>query len=110
MSFLDLCYTPELAAEVTLQPLRRFDFDAAIIFSDILLVPHALGAAVSFAAGEGPVLEIVAGAERVAALRLEDLPRRLAPVYETVRLVRGSWPARWRCSAFAGRHGRWRPI
>ena len=87
-SFLDLCYTPELAAEVTLQPLRRFDLDAAIIFADILLVPHALGVAVSFAAGEGPVLEIVAGAERVAALRLEDLQRRLAPVYETVRLVR----------------------
>lgn len=87
-SFLDLCYTPELAVEVTLQPLRRFDLDAAIIFADILLVPHALGVAVSFAAGEGPVLEIVAGAERVAALRLEDLQRRLAPVYETVRLVR----------------------
>jgi uroporphyrinogen decarboxylase len=54
-SFLDLCYTPELAAEVTLQPLRRFDLDGAIVFADILLVPHALGVKVTFEAGEGPV-------------------------------------------------------
>src|SRR5688572_18600434 len=55
-SFLDLCYTPDLAAEVTLQPLRRFDLDAAIIFSDILVIPHALGQYVSFVEGEGPKL------------------------------------------------------
>ena len=53
-SFLDLCFTPELAAEVTLQPIRRFGFDAAILFSDILVVPHALGRSVTFEAGEGP--------------------------------------------------------
>ena len=55
-SFLDLCFTPELAAEVTLQPIRRFSFDAAIIFSDILVIPHALGREVHFEVGEGPRL------------------------------------------------------
>src|SRR5215471_21179747 len=55
-SFLDLCFTPELAAEVTLQPIRRFGFDAAILFSDILVVPHALGQSVEFVEGEGPRL------------------------------------------------------
>ena len=56
-SFLDLCFTPELAAEVTLQPIRRFGFDAAILFSDILVIPHALGRKVRFVEGEGPRLE-----------------------------------------------------
>src|SRR6195256_4583346 len=56
-SFLDLCYNPELAAEVTLQPIRRFGFDAAILFSDILMVPHALGRSVRYQEGEGPLLE-----------------------------------------------------
>src|ERR1700722_20101618 len=55
-SFLDLCFTPDLAVEVTLQPIRRFSFDAAILFSDILVVPHALGQEVAFREGEGPVL------------------------------------------------------
>ena len=56
-SFLNLCFTPKLAAEVTLQPVRRFQFDAAILFSDILVVPHALGQPVTFEAGEGPRLD-----------------------------------------------------
>ena len=72
--FLDLCYTPELAAEVTLQPIRRFGFDAAILFADILLVPHALGRRVRFVEGEGPVLETVAGGSAWRRSRLEDLP------------------------------------
>ena len=55
--FLDLCFTPEFAAEVTLQPIRRFNFDAAIIFSDILVIPYALGRAVRFEVGEGPRLD-----------------------------------------------------
>ncbi len=59
-SFLNLCFTPELAAEVTLQPIRRFRFDAAILFSDILVVPHALGRSVRFEEGEGPRLEPLA--------------------------------------------------
>jgi uroporphyrinogen decarboxylase len=87
-SFLDLCYTPELAAEVTLQPLRRFDLDAAIVFADILLVPHALGVAVTFQAGEGPVLERVADARRVAQLAARPLASEIEAVYETVRQVR----------------------
>jgi len=58
-SFLELCYSPELAAEVTLQPLRRYDLDAAIIFADILVVPHAMGNGLSFVEGEGPKLETV---------------------------------------------------
>src|SRR5919198_354446 len=61
-SFLDLCFNPELAAEVTLQPIRRFGFDAAIIFSDILVVPHALGQALDYVEGEGPKLEPVTDA------------------------------------------------
>ena len=63
--FLNLCFTPELAAEVTLQPIRRFGFDAAILFSDILVIPHALGQAVRFAAGEGPQLDPIADRSRL---------------------------------------------
>jgi uroporphyrinogen decarboxylase len=88
-SFLDLCYMPELAAEVTLQPLRRFDLDAAIVFADILLVPHALGVKVTFEAGEGPVVERVAAPNRVAELTDRPLGREVEAVYETVRYVRG---------------------
>lgn len=83
-SFLDLCYTPELAAEVTLQPIRRFDFDAAILFSDILVVPDALGQHVTFEEGRGPVL----GELDVEALNRGALEKKLQPVFETVRRVR----------------------
>ncbi len=67
-SFLDLCRTPRLAAEVTLQPLRRFDLDAAIVFSDILIVPYALGQKVEFVEGEGPRLEPVRNGKDLARL------------------------------------------
>src|ERR1700751_4004017 len=70
-SFLDLCFTPKLATEVTLQPIRRFGFDAAILFSDILVVPHALGQTVTFSAGEGPLLAPQMGAKEIASLRRE---------------------------------------
>ena len=84
--FLDLCYDPESAAEVTLQPLRRFDMDAAILFSDILVVPHALGMELWFETGEGPRLAPpLAGADLA---ELTPQPQRLDPVYETVRRVR----------------------
>src|SRR5215831_20227430 len=69
-SFLELCFTPDLAAEVTLQPIRRFPLDAAIIFSDILVVPHALGQSVRFEEGEGPLLEPVQTTDDVRRLSL----------------------------------------
>ena len=86
-TFLELCYTPELAAEVTLQPLRRFDLDAAILFSDILVIPDALGQPVRFEVGEGPVLEPVS-VHSIDALDPARALEKLAPVIETVRRVR----------------------
>ena len=86
--FLDLCFNPELAAEVTLQPVRRFGFDAAILFSDILVVPLALGRKVEFAAGEGPKLEPLADGKAIAQMSQEADDTVLAPVYETVRRVK----------------------
>jgi uroporphyrinogen decarboxylase len=86
--FLNLIFTPEHAVEVTLQPVRRFGFDAAILFSDILVIPHALGQSVRFAAGEGPRLEPLAGAQGVARLAGEVDQKVLAPIYETVRQVK----------------------
>lgn len=88
--FLDLVYNPELAAEVTLQPIRRFEFDAAILFSDILVVPHALGRSLTFAAGEGPRLDPLQSEEELAALKIEDTEKNLAPIFETVKRVRES--------------------
>jgi uroporphyrinogen decarboxylase len=87
-SFLDLCFTPEFAAEITLQPVRRFGFDGAVIFSDILVMPHALGRSVRFEAGEGPRLDPLDTPEKVATLdSLADFGK-LAPVYEALRRVR----------------------
>ena len=102
-SFLDLCYTPELAAEVTLQPIRRYGFDAAILFADILLVPQALGLDLTFAEGEGPRLSTVADAAGVAALKpAEAIHDTLAPVYETVRILARELPAETALIGFAG--------
>jgi uroporphyrinogen decarboxylase len=100
-SFLELCYTPALAAEVTLQPLRRFDLDAAILFSDILVIPDALGQEVRFETGEGPVLEPLT-AESVAKLDPESLLERLAPVLEAVERVRTTLPADQTLIGFCG--------
>src|SRR4051794_5740212 len=86
--FLDLCFTPEFAAEVTLQPIRRFNFDAAIIFSDILVVPYALGRSVRFEAGEGPRLDPLNTPEQAAALNSQADFGKLEPVYEALRRVR----------------------
>ncbi len=83
-SFLDLCLNPGLAAEVTLQPIRRFGFDAAIVFSDILIIPYALGQKVEFVEGEGPRLEPIDNAEALNRLDARPAEARLAPVYETI--------------------------
>jgi uroporphyrinogen decarboxylase len=100
--FLELCLSPELATEVTLQPVRRFPLDAAILFSDILVLPYALGQDVAFREGEGPVLEPVRSAADVAKLRLDHVDERLAPVCETVRSVRARLPDETALIGFAG--------
>lgn len=91
-SFLDLCLTPKLAAEVTLQPLRRFAFDASIVFSDILIVPFALGQSVAFVEGEGPKLDPIRDGTALAKLDLHAASGRLSPVYETVERVVAELP------------------
>lgn len=106
-SFLDLCYNPELACEVTLQPIRRFGFDGSILFSDILVVPHALGQDVRFEEGVGPVLpplnvsEIKALVDRFEA-EPEQFDAHLDPVIETVRLLRASLPDEVTLLGFCG--------
>lgn len=101
-SFLDLCYTPQLAAEVTLQPIRRFGFDAAIMFSDILVIPHALGQDVRFVEGEGPRLEPVTSLSEFGRLTENLLLERLAPVFETLERVKGALPAQTTLLGFCG--------
>jgi uroporphyrinogen decarboxylase len=101
-SFLRLCYSPDLAAEVTLQPIRRFGFDASILFADILLLPHAMGLALDYREGEGPVLEPVRSVEQLKRLGERDIHETLAPVYETVRLLRTKLPADCTLIGFAG--------
>ncbi|GKQ52483.1 uroporphyrinogen decarboxylase [Bradyrhizobium sp. Ce-3] len=86
--FLDLCFTPEFATEITLQPIRRFNFDAAIIFSDILVIPYALGRSVRFEAGEGPRLDPLATPGEIATLATEANFDQLEPVFEALRRVR----------------------
>jgi len=88
-SFLDLCRDPERAAEVTLQPIRRFDFDAAIVFSDILMVPYALGRDVRFLEGEGPRLDPI-DAAGIDALDVAPVATALRPLFETLVRVRDS--------------------
>lgn len=102
-SFLDLCYTPDLAAEVTLQPIRRFGFDAAILFADILLVPQALGLDLEFVVGEGPRLSTVRSAAEIANLRpAAEIHDVLSPVYETVRILARELPVDTTLIGFAG--------
>ena len=91
-SVLDLCRTPKLAAEITLQPLRRFDLDAAIVFSDILIVPHALGQEVEFVEGNGPKLEPIEDARKLARLNTRRAVEAFAPVYETAERVVAELP------------------
>ncbi|WP_108502243.1 uroporphyrinogen decarboxylase [Paracoccus indicus] len=101
--FLSLCYNPELAAEVTLQPIRRFGFDASILFADILLVPQALGADLWFVTGEGPRLSTITSAQDFAQLKSADqIHERLAPIYETVRILSQELPRETTLIGFAG--------
>ncbi|WP_299813880.1 uroporphyrinogen decarboxylase [uncultured Jannaschia sp.] len=101
--FLSLCYNPELATEVTLQPIRRFGFDAAILFADILLVPQALGADLWFVTGEGPRLSTVTGAADFARLKpAAEVHETLAPIYRTVRNLAGALPPEVALIGFAG--------
>jgi uroporphyrinogen decarboxylase len=101
-SFLDLCYNPKLAAEVTLQPIRRYGFDAAILFSDILVIPDALGQAVRFEEGEGPKLDPIREAAGLSRLSLDRVHGHLAPVYETVARLRQDLPAETALIGFCG--------
>ncbi|PIE06833.1 MAG: uroporphyrinogen decarboxylase [Rhodobacterales bacterium] len=101
--FLSLCYNPELAAEVTLQPIRRFGFDAAILFADILLLPQALGADLWFVTGEGPRLSTISGQGDFDRLKpASAIHDHLAPVYETLRILTRELPDETTLIGFAG--------
>lgn len=100
-SFLDLCYDPDKAVEVTLQPIERFGFDASILFSDILVVPHALGRDLRFEEGQGPLLTPITATE-IDHLEAETFHVNLAPVYETVRRLRNALPNETTLIGFCG--------
>lgn len=101
--FLSLCYNSDLAAEVTLQPIRRYGFDAAILFADILLLPQALGADLWFETGEGPRLSTITREEDFAVLKgIDDIHDTLAPIYETVRILSRELPKETTLIGFAG--------
>lgn len=99
--FLDLCYTPDLALEVTMQPIRRFGLDASILFSDILVIPDALERNVHFVEGEGPRLDPIS-AEEITALPTPDLAKKLAPVFETLSRLRKELPDETTLLGFCG--------
>jgi uroporphyrinogen decarboxylase len=100
--FVELCLTPSLAAEVTLQPVRRYGMDGAILFSDILLLPYAMGQALAFHEGEGPVLEPVSSGGDLARLDIDRSIPRLEPVFEAVGRVRAALDAKTALIGFAG--------
>src|SRR5690242_21334402 len=99
---LDLCFAPKLAAEVTLQPIRRFSFDAAIIFSDILVIPYALGRSVRFEVGEGPRLDPLDDPAKVATLAAHADFGKLEPVFEALKLVRTALDPKTALIGFCG--------
>ncbi len=101
-NFLNFCYTPDLAVEVTLQPLRRYSMDAAILFSDILVIPDALGQKVEFREGEGPVMEPVRSINDLENLSPNSLLEHLSPVFETVKILSREIPAETALIGFAG--------
>lgn len=101
-SFLDLCYNPRLAAEVTLQPIRRYGFDAAILFADILIVPDALGQSVRFEVGEGPRLDPIADEKALALLKPAATAEKFAIICETVTRLRQDLPKETALIGFCG--------
>ncbi len=101
-SFLDLCLSPDQACEVTVQPLRRYGMDAAILFSDILMVPYGLGQRLDYVEGEGPQLEPITAASDLVRLSTDGFHHRLAPVYQTVRQVLKALPDHTALIGFAG--------
>lgn len=101
-SFLDLCFDPKLAAEITLQPIRRFGFDAAILFSDILVVPYALGRHVTFESGEGPKLDAIKEPRAVGRLPRDIDQIKLAPIYDEIGRVRQELPPSVALLGFCG--------
>jgi uroporphyrinogen decarboxylase len=101
-TFLEFCYDPRLAVEATLQPIRRFGFDAAILFCDILVLPDALGQRVSFETGDGPRLDPICDAEGLAKLRREPDWGRLHPVFEALDRVKGALPKETALIGFCG--------
>lgn len=101
-SFLDLCYSPEFATEVTLQPIRRYGFDASILFSDILVVPHALGQHLEFVEGEGPRLDPITSGADLAKLDPQKVDEKFSRVYEAVTSIRGALPSETALIGFCG--------
>jgi len=101
-SFLDFCFTPSLAIEATLQPIRRYGFDAAILFSDILTIPWALGQPIAFLEGEGPKLSPIRSSAELGALKFDGVTDRLQPVYQTVRGVKAALSDQTALIGFAG--------
>lgn len=101
-SFMDFCFTPSLAAEATLQPIRRYDMDGAILFADILLILDAMGRSVRFEAGVGPIIDAIDGASDLADVPVATVTERLSPVFETVRRVKGDLPETTTLIGFAG--------
>lgn len=100
--FLDFCYTPSLATEATLQPIRRYGMDGAILFADILLILDAMGLKVAFEKGEGPLVEQISGPADLGRVTPQKAADRLAPVYETVSRVKAALPASTTMIGFAG--------
>lgn len=100
--FLDFCYTPSLASEATLQPVRRYGMDAAILFADILLILDAMGLGVTFEKGEGPLVETISGPSDLARVKPQAAADRLSPVYETVSRVKAGLPDETALIGFAG--------
>ena len=107
-SFLDLCFNPDLAVEVTLQPIRRFGFDASILFSDILVVPYALGRDLRFEEGRGPLMTPIT-VPRSSGSMANGFTRCWRRSTRRLAGCGANCPQKRRCSAFAARRGRWRP-